>query len=104
MSNLFPHLNEHRDAFYRYVLQPDVDYRDTDGSIKSTKYAVGSPMGIYTSWASFALCHHLLVRVAGARARVRTRGKYLILGDDIVISDYNLASSYKKVLEDLEIP
>jgi hypothetical protein len=103
MSTLFPHLSKNKTEFYKYVLQPEVDFRDTDGSTNSTKYAVGTPMGIYTSWASFALCHHLLVRVAGARVHVRTRGKYLILGDDIVISDYKLASSYKKVLEDLEI-
>jgi hypothetical protein len=104
ISTLFPHLSGHKEAFFEFVLQPKVDYRDTDGSLNETKYAVGSPMGIYTSWASFALCHHLLVRVAGHRVRVRTRGKYLILGDDIVISDRELASSYKKVLEDLEIP
>jgi hypothetical protein len=103
MSTLFPHIKDYKDAFYKYVLQPEVDYRDTDGSINTTKYAVGSPMGIYTSWASFALCHHLLVRVAGARVHVRTRGNYLILGDDIVIANRKLASSYKKVLEDLEI-
>lgn len=61
-------------------------------------------MGIYTSWASFALCHHLLVRLAGLRAKVRTRGKYLIIGDDIVIRDVRLASSYKGLLAAIDVP
>lgn len=32
---------------------------------KLISYGAGQPMGAYTSWAVFALCHHLLVRVAG---------------------------------------
>jgi hypothetical protein len=27
-------------------------------------YAVGQPMGAYSSWPLFALCHHLVVQVA----------------------------------------
>jgi hypothetical protein len=27
-------------------------------------YKSGQPMGAYTSWAIFALCHHLVIRVA----------------------------------------
>jgi hypothetical protein len=60
-------------------------------------------MGIYTSWASFALCHHLIVRVAGRRSNVRTKGKYLIIGDDIVIADKRLTNAYLEVLEELEV-
>jgi hypothetical protein len=60
-------------------------------------------MGIPTSWASFALCHHLLVRIAGKRARVRTKGRFLILGDDLVIRGKKLADSYKSLLGELEI-
>jgi hypothetical protein len=60
-------------------------------------------MGVYTSWASFALCHHLLVRVAGRRSKIRTKGQYLIIGDDIVIANTKLSNSYKGLLKELEI-
>jgi hypothetical protein len=60
-------------------------------------------MGVYTSWASFALCHHLIVRVAGRRSKVRTKGQYLIIGDDIVIANKRLATAYKDLLAELEV-
>jgi len=36
----------------------DLNYKGTKTSLF---YAVGTPMGAYTSWASFALAHHALV-------------------------------------------
>lgn len=53
---------------------------------ESVKYRAGQPMGAYTSWAIFALCHHLVVRVAAHNVTgsfdFRT---YFLLGDDFVI-------------------
>jgi hypothetical protein len=45
----------------------------------------------------------MIVRLAGYRQRIKTKGQYLIIGDDIVISNDRLASSYKKLLRSLEI-
>jgi hypothetical protein len=71
------------------------------------KYTRGQPMGAYSSWAMLALVHHLLVSFANWRLGNGARmpyGKYLVLGDDITISDPDLALAYQKVCEDFEIP
>lgn len=60
-------------------------------------------MGLYGSWALLALSHHFLVRLAGHRCGVRTRGLYAVLGDDIVIADKRLADSYGNLLSELGI-
>jgi len=62
------------------------------------KYAVGQPMGAYSSFAMLALTNHLLVHVAHLKAfnksLTKGLGSYAVLGDDIVISDRELANSY----------
>lgn len=62
------------------------------------KYAVGQPMGAYSSFAMLALTNHLLVHVAHLKAfnksLTKGLGLYAVLGDDIVISDSELAKSY----------
>jgi hypothetical protein len=103
LSTLFPWIKPVEKEFKEYVLRPRVEYQNSSGERLETRYKVGSPMGIYTSWASFALCHHLIVRLAGYRKRIRTKDRYLIIGDDIVISDDRLATSYKDLLRSLEI-
>lgn len=103
LISLFPWLTSVEQEFKDLILRPQVTYISNDGTKRVTKYSIGSPMGILTSWASFALCHHLLVRIAGKRVHVRTKGRFLILGDDIVIRGKKLANSYKSLLRQLEI-
>jgi hypothetical protein len=43
-------------------------------------YSVGQPMGAYSSWASLAITHHVLLYMVGAR------DNYAVLGDDVVMS------------------
>lgn len=74
---------------------------------KSVKYAVGQPMGAYSSWAMLALTHHFLVQLAAYRAGtgVATWFKlYAVLGDDIVIGDPAVAKSYLEVLSFMGMP
>jgi hypothetical protein len=61
------------------------------------RYTRGQPMGALSSWASMALVHHFLVYVAAMRINRPNFQDYLILGDDIVIADRNVADSYKVV-------
>jgi hypothetical protein len=67
-------------------------------------YSVGNPMGFYSSWASFAVTHHYVVYYC-----CRQLGKswkqvpYVLLGDDIVIADQEVASLYKEVIQDLGV-
>jgi len=86
----------------RYVFKPEVSYQ-VGREKKVTSYCIGSPMGIYSSWASFALCHHLLARTAARLAGVKSRGNYLILGDDIVIKGKKFSTSYIRLIKALDI-
>jgi hypothetical protein len=67
---------------------------------KGVYYRAGQPMGAYTSWAVFALCHHILVRVAAHNCGYRDFGfsQYVILGDDIIIwGDHSVAKEYQRL-------
>jgi hypothetical protein len=66
----------------------------------SLKYAVGQPMGAYSSWAMLALVHHMMVQYAAWKAG--SRGwfeRYAVLGDDLVIGDHRVAAEYIKLTE-----
>lgn len=61
----------------------------------SLKYAVGQPMGAYSSWAMLALVHHMMVQFAAWKAGSRGWfAKYAVLGDDLVIGDHLVAHQY----------
>jgi hypothetical protein len=83
----------------------DVTYPKTLVS-KKLKWAVGQPLGVYSSWPLMAVTHHMLVQFASWRT---TQNKqlwkpfedYAICGDDIVIGSTNVASSYLKLVKTL---
>nr|QIP68032.1 RNA-dependent RNA polymerase [Erysiphales associated mitovirus 1] len=84
-------------------LLTDRDYYDPEGNIH--RYSVGQPMGAYSSWAVFALTHHLVVAWAAFKARklsVRFN-QYILLGDDIVIKDRYVASQYITIMNRLGV-
>nr|WEU70942.1 MAG: RNA-dependent RNA polymerase [Hangzhou mito-like virus 4] len=66
-------------------------------------YGSGQPMGSYSSWAVFTLCHHIIVDRAHAIARVNKYKTYAILGDDIVICNDRVAEEYLKILGKLGV-
>jgi hypothetical protein len=69
------------------------------------KYSTGQPMGAYSSWALLAIAHHYLVMVAAKRAGKDTSfDLYQVLGDDIVIADFEVGVEYKRLLNILHIP
>jgi hypothetical protein len=57
-------------------------------------------MGTYSSWAAFALTHHLVVQWAARRAAWKAPRfvEYTILGDDIVIADESVALQYQELM------
>jgi hypothetical protein len=65
---------------------------------KFVKYEVGQPMGAYSSWAVFALSHHIIVQYAAYLIGEYPTKKYILLGDDIVIGGDLLAKTYKEVI------
>jgi hypothetical protein len=61
---------------------------------RSIKYGTGQPMGAYSSWAVFALTHHIIVRLAALKVGKPYFNNYALLGDDIVIGGKDVADSY----------
>lgn len=77
---------------------------NTDIKFQNTvRYNTGQPMGALSSWPKMALVHHRIVWTAFG-SRYNSRGKYLLLGDDIVIFDAKAYYKYCDLLEDLAIP
>lgn len=70
---------------------------------QDVKYAVGQPMGAYSSWAMLNLCHHLILQYIciNLYTKVKWYECYEVLGDDIVIFDERVASRYLEVMEGL---
>jgi hypothetical protein len=67
------------------------------------RYATGQPMGTYSSWAVFTLTHHLLVHYCAFLNGVHDFNQYIILGDDIVIKNDNIARTYMSVLKNMGV-
>lgn len=62
------------------------------------KYAVGQPLGAYSSWAVFTLSHHILIHYCAYKNNIPAKGQYVILGDDIVIFSRAIARTYVSIL------
>lgn len=67
-------------------------------------YSVGQPMGALSSWAMLALTHHFIVQLAAFKAGHRAWFRlYVVLGDDIVIFDSDVAKYYCSIMADLGV-
>lgn len=68
------------------------------------KYAVGQPMGLYSSWAVFALTHHFIIQYCAWMEREKFPfNSYAILGDDVAIWSKGVAQRYRTLLDDLDV-
>lgn len=67
------------------------------------KYSCGQPMGAYSSWAVFTLCHHIVVALAAKRCNIHHFTDYALLGDDIVIANTAVAQEYALILASLGV-
>lgn len=67
------------------------------------KYAVGQPMGAYSSWGMLAVTHHVIVRYAALRCGIKGFNLYAVLGDDIVIMHDDVAEEYLQLMHGLGI-
>lgn len=71
--------------------------------LKEIKYAVGQPMGAYSSWAMLALSHHLIVQCAAVNCKIKSFTHYAVLGDDIVIANDAVAAEYLVLMKQLGV-
>lgn len=81
---------------------PWVELRDSvptaPKGVFGLRYAVGQPMGAYSSWGMLAFTHHALVQFAAYRAGyTKWFALYAVLGDDVVIADDSVAREYRRV-------
>jgi hypothetical protein len=68
-------------------------------------YAVGQPMGAFSSWAMLALTHHAIVQYASFRVNPAPGWflLYAVLGDDVVIADRAVAQEYLRIMKDIGV-
>jgi hypothetical protein len=67
------------------------------------RYAVGQPMGAYSSWAVFTISHHLVVQWCSHLCNQDNFDKYILLGDDIVINNDKIANKYITIMTRLGV-
>lgn len=90
---------------FRALLWKELLNRDWWFQGKPIKYAVGQPIGAYSSWAMLAFSHHVIVQLAALRAGWSTWFPfYAVLGDDLVIADRDVATQYLSIMRHLGVP
>jgi hypothetical protein len=68
------------------------------------RYMAGQPMGTLSSWAAFAVSHHVVVQLAARQAGFDGLFTgYAILGDDLVIFDDDVATEYRDFMDWLHV-
>jgi len=68
------------------------------------KWKVGQPLGLLSSWGSFALWHHIIIEYCADKVGFKTFRDYSVLGDDVVIWNAAVANQYQKQMKFLGIP
>jgi len=86
-------------AWERVMVHLPFKFGDSD-----VKYAIGNPMGAYSSWNSFTVAHHFVMWWACQETGIQwSKAPYAILGDDLVIGDHLLAMAYKRIMAALGV-
>lgn len=86
---------------WRDVLARPYNYMDED-----YVYAVGQPMGAYSSFAMLALTNHVIMHVAFVQTQneyLKGSGQYAILGDDVAMSSLSLSTEYERLMRSLGV-
>jgi hypothetical protein len=72
--------------------------------VGAVRYAVGQPMGAYSSWAMLAFVHHALIQYAAWKAGFRAWFPYYaVLGDDVVIAHREVANQYVLLMKEIGV-
>lgn len=78
------------------------------GSPVTVSWTVGTPLGLYPTFASFALLHHNIVQWSFKESGyVPEEGEllpYVMVGDDVTIADQATAQWYRSYMESLGVP
>jgi hypothetical protein len=66
-------------------------------------WARGQPLGMLSSWAAFALTHHMVIEYCAYKEGVKSFREYAVLGDDVCIWHRKVATRYESVMADLGV-
>nr|QDH89757.1 MAG: RNA-dependent RNA polymerase [Mitovirus sp.] len=70
----------------------------------SVVYNAGQPMGAYSSWATFAVAHHMVIDYAAFKEGLDPQSDfYILLGDDVVINHDGVADRYRNIMSSLGV-
>ena len=77
------------------------DFQTSDSTVR---YAVGNPMGAYSSWSSFTLAHHYIFFFISKELNIPFKTmKYCLLGDDVLIGSADIAQKYMEIMKSLGV-
>jgi hypothetical protein len=77
--------------------------RDFTAGSRQIRYNVGQPMGLLSSWAAFALTHHITIEAIALKAGFTSFKDYCIIGDDVTIFNKIVADGYREFLNHFKI-
>lgn len=82
--------------------------RRKDAPHIALNWTVGTPLGVFPTFAAFALAHHALVQSCfeevGIAPDENGAYDYAIVGDDCTILNREVAAVYRKVMASLDVP
>jgi hypothetical protein len=91
-------------SWRRLIIDRDYTYSFGPHKRGAVRYAVGQPMGAYSSWTAFSVTHHAIVRLAAQRAGLGPAFEgYVILGDDIVIANGDVYREYLAIVSSVGV-
>lgn len=94
------HMYTRKDAIELFADLSRADWR-TSLSTGFIRWSVGQPLGLYPSFASFALCHGLMLFALNG---FKHDSMFYVLGDDVIILNDSLHSKYMRFLINMGIP
>jgi len=77
--------------------------REVEGT-EYVRYSKGQPQGMYSSFPLFGLTHNLVLAEMCEKLGIEPTESYRILGDDVVITDTELHSMYRRFLVSAKVP
>jgi hypothetical protein len=94
------HMYIRKDAIELFADLSRADWR-TSLDTGIIQWTTGQPLGLYPSFASFALCHGLMLYALNGFSH---NSMFYVLGDDVIILNDSLHSKYMAFLYNLDIP
>jgi hypothetical protein len=94
------HMYIRKDAIELFADLSRADWR-TSLDTGTIQWTTGQPLGLYPSFASFALCHGLMLYALNGFSH---NSMFYVLGDDVIILNDSLYSKYMRFLNNMGIP